>query len=97
VTPEAQAKWGQLGGYTCDLETLKSDAFLNMTPYNRSFMETMQMVKDFWAVPEYAELLEVSQRYWHEAIVAGTVSAKEAMDGIADEWEAIFEKAGYYD
>jgi multiple sugar transport system substrate-binding protein len=97
VTPEAQAKWGELGGYTCDLETLKSDAFLNMTPYNRSFMETMQMVKDFWAVPEYAELLEASQRYWHEAIVAGTITAKEAMDGIAEEWEAIFEKAGYYD
>jgi multiple sugar transport system substrate-binding protein len=97
VTSEAQAEWGALGGYTCDLETLKSDAFLNMTPYNRSFMETMQMVKDFWAVPEYAELLEVCQRRWHEAIVAGTITAKEAMDGIAEEWEAIFEKAGYYD
>jgi len=67
-----------------------------MTPYNRSFMETMQMVKDFWAVPEYAELLEVSQRRWHECVIAGTSSAKDSMDGIAKEWEAIFEKAGYY-
>jgi multiple sugar transport system substrate-binding protein len=97
VKPENQAKWGALGGYTCDLQTLKSEEFLNMTPYNRSFMETMQMVKDFWAVPEYAELLEVCQRYWHEAVVAGTVSPKDAMDGIAEEWEAIFERFGYYD
>lgn len=97
VLPENQAKWGALGGYTCDLKTLKSEEFLNMTPYNRSFMETMQMVKDFWAVPEYAELLESCQRYWHEAIVAGTITPQEAMDGIAEEWEAIFEKFGYYD
>jgi multiple sugar transport system substrate-binding protein len=97
VLPENQAKWGALGGYTCDLKTLKSEEFLNMTPYNRSFMETMQMVKDFWAVPEYAELLEACQRLWHEAIVAGTITPQEAMDGIAEEWEAIFEKFGYYD
>jgi multiple sugar transport system substrate-binding protein len=97
VKPKSQAKWGELGGYTCDLETLQSDAFLNMTPYNRSFMETMQMVKDFWAVPEYAELLESCQRNWHASVVAGTMSAKEAMDTIAEEWEAIFEKFGYYD
>ena len=97
VKPENQAKWGALGGYTCDLKTLKSEEFLNMTPYNRSFMETMQMVKDFWAVPEYAELLEVCQRYFHEAVVAGTATPQEAMDGIAEEWTAIFEKFGYYD
>ncbi len=96
VKPENQAKWGALGGYTCDLTTLKSDEFLNLEPYNRSFMETMQMVKDFWAVPEYAELLEVCQRRWHEFVVEGAVTAKEAMDGIVEEWEAIFEKAGYY-
>ncbi len=96
VKPENQETWGELGGYTCDLKTLNSEKFLNMTPYNRSFMETMQMVKDFWAVPEYAELLESCQRYWHESVVAGTISAKDAMDGIAEEWEVIFEKFGYY-
>jgi multiple sugar transport system substrate-binding protein len=96
VKPENQSKWADLGGYTCDLQTLKSEKFLNATPYNRSFMETMQMVKDFWAVPEYAELLESCQRNWHAAVVAGTMSAKEAMDTIAEEWEVIFEKFGYY-
>jgi len=97
VQPEVQGKWAELGGYTCDLATLTSEEFLNMTPYNRSFMETMQMVKDFWAVPEYAELLEVCQRYFHEAVVAGTTTPQDAMDGIAEEWTAIFEKFGYYD
>lgn len=97
VKPDTQARWAELGGYTCDLETLKSEKFLTATPYNRSFMETMQMVKDFWAVPEYAQLLEVSQRWWHGYVVADQWSAKEAMDGIAEEWEQIFERYGYYD
>lgn len=96
VKPETQEKWAELGGYTCHLATLKSEKFLNATPYNRSFMETMQMVKDFWAVPEYAELLEVCQREFHEFVVARSKTAKEALDTIAEEWEAIFEKAGYY-
>ena len=60
-------------------------------------METMQMVKDFWAVPEYAELLESCQRYWSGYVIADQYTAKEAMDGIAEEWEAVFEKYGYYD
>ncbi len=96
IKPETQEKWAELGGYSCDKKTLSSEKFLNATPYNRAFMETMAMVKDFWAVPEYAELLEVSQRYWHEYVVAGTITAKQAMDSIAEEWEKIFEKAGYY-
>ena len=50
------------------------------------------MVKDFWAVPEYAELLEVCQRMWSQYVVGGQGTAKEAMDTIAKEWEAIFTK-----
>jgi multiple sugar transport system substrate-binding protein len=97
VQADTQAKWAELGGYTCHLETLKSEEFLNATPYNRAFMETMQMVKDFWAVPEYAQLLEVCQRWWHGYVVADQWSANDAMDGIAEEWEQIFEQYGYYD
>jgi multiple sugar transport system substrate-binding protein len=52
------------------------------------------MVKDFWAVPEFAELLEVNQRNWHQYIVEGKGTAKEAMDNIARDWEAIFKKYG---
>ena len=96
IKPETQAKWAELGGYSCDVKTLHSEKFLNATPYNKAFMETMGMVKDFWAVPEYAQLLEVSQRYWNQYVVAGGITAKQAMDAIADEWEKIFEKAGYY-
>ena len=52
-----QKKWAELGGYTCNAAVLKSDAFRKATPYNEAFYQSMFMVKDFWAVPEYAELL----------------------------------------
>ncbi len=94
IRDDVQKRWAELGGYTCNGNVLKSDAFLNDTPYNKAFYETMFMVKDFWAVPEYAELLEVSQRNWHQYIVEGKGTAKEAMDTIAKDWEVIFKKHG---
>ncbi len=52
-----QKKWAELGGYTCNSAILKSEAFRKATPYNEAFYQSMFMVKDFWAVPEFAELL----------------------------------------
>ena len=94
IRDDVQKRWAELGGYTCNAKVLQSESFLNDTPYNRAFYETMFMVKDFWAVPEYAELLEVCQRKWHEYVVGGQGTAKEAMDTIARDWEAIFKKYG---
>ncbi len=94
IRDEVQQKWAALGGYTCNANVLKSKTFLEDTPYNQAFYETMFMVKDFWAVPEYAELLEICQRNWHQYVVEGKGTAKEAMDGIANDWETIFKKEG---
>src|SRR5262249_40601006 len=55
IRDDVQKKWADLGGYTCSQAVLKSDAFLKATPYNKAFADTMFMVKDFWATPEYAE------------------------------------------
>ena len=60
IKDETQKKWAELGGYTCSAAVLKSDEFQNATPYNKAFYETMFKVKDFWAMPEYAELLQLS-------------------------------------
>jgi len=94
IRDDVQKRWAELGGYTCNAKVLKSESFLNDTPYNRAFYETMFMVKDFWSVPEYAELLEVCQRAWHQYVVGNKGTAKEAMDTIAREWEVIFKKHG---
>ena len=92
---EIQAKWAEFGGYTTNKKVFESEEFLNATPYNRAFAETMTMVKDFWNIPEYGQLLEVSQRELSAYIVGGEGTAQETMDTIAEEHDKILREAGY--
>ena len=73
---------------------LKSDEFRNATPYNEAFYQSMFMVKDFWAVPEYAELLTAMNNRIYPFVVGGEGTAKEALDGLAADWNATFKKYG---
>ncbi len=96
ATPEIQQRWAELGGYTCNIAILESEEFLSATPYNRAFAETMTFVKDFWNIPEFGQLLEPTQRYLSGYVVAGQfASAQEALDGLADEQDAILVETGY--
>lgn len=90
---DTQVKWARLGGFPCDTRVLGSDGFLNATPYNRAFVESLPYLRDFWTEPEYAKLLEVTQTHWHAA-VTGAVGAQEALDRVAEEHERIFREAG---
>jgi multiple sugar transport system substrate-binding protein len=84
-----QAQWAALGGYTCNANVLKTDAFMNATPYNPAFSETMTFVMDFWNIPSYAALLTPSQNYLSAFVVGGQGTAQEAMDNIAKEQTAV--------
>lgn len=96
VRDDTQQKWAQLGGLSCNKKVLYSDEFLQASAGNRPFMESMLAVRDFWAVPEYSELLRISQKYWYEYVVNNSLDAADAMNYIAREWETIFENNGYY-
>ena len=91
---EIQAEWGALGGYTCNINVLASEEFLNVAPYNPAFAETMTFVKDFWNVPVFGELLLVVQTELGEYIVGGQGTAEEAMNSIAEQHQQILEEAG---
>lgn len=91
---DVQATWAALGGYTCNINVLQSDAFLEQTPYNAAFAETMTFVKDFWNIPIFGQLLEPAQRYLHAYVVGGEGTPQEAMDGMAFEMDAILVEAG---
>ncbi|MEI8346498.1 MAG: extracellular solute-binding protein [Pseudomonadota bacterium] len=93
---EVQQKWGKLGGYTCNKNVLNSADFLNAMPFNRPLMESMGMMKDFWAIPEYSKLLKVSQENFYKFMTEKNYSAKQALNETADQWETTFEEAGYY-
>ena len=92
---DIQAEWAALGGYTCNKAVLETDEFLEATPFNPAFAVTMGMVKDFWNIPEYAQLLEVTQRELSSYVVGGEGTAQEALDTIAEEHDRILREAGY--
>jgi multiple sugar transport system substrate-binding protein len=94
ATPEVQARWAELGGYTCNIEVLQSEAFLNQTPYNPAFAQTMEIVKDFWNIPQFGQLLEPTQRYLHAYIVGGEGTAEEALTNLAFEKDEVLLEAG---
>jgi multiple sugar transport system substrate-binding protein len=94
IKDETQKKWAELGGYTCNKSVLESAEFQNATPYNKAFYETMFKVKDFWAVPEYAELLTQLNQRIYPYVVNGQGTAKEALDALAADWNATFKKYG---
>lgn len=96
IQDDVQRKWAQLGGLTCNKKVLASEEFLNASPINRPFKQSIEMARDFWAVPEYPKLLAISQKYWSQFVSENKLSAKEAMDRISIEWEQVFEQAGYY-
>ena len=96
VRDDTQKKWAELGGLSCNKSVLYSDEFAAVSPLNAPFVKSMEMVRDFWAIPEYTEFLSISQKYWYDYVVAGNITADEAMNNIAREWEDIFEAKGYY-
>lgn len=96
IRDDVQREWARLGGYSCSKEVLHSEEFLKAMPYNLALTESLEFMKDFWVVPEYLQLLEVSQRHFHEFLFCEKSSAGKTLDDVAHEWEKIFEAAGYY-
>ena len=92
---DTQATWASLGGYTCNTNVLQTDTFKNAAPFNPAFAETMTFVQDFWNIPIYSQLLEVTQREFSKFVVEGTGTAKDTMDTIAAEHETILRDNGF--
>ncbi len=92
---DVQAKWAELGGYTCNTNVLESDTFLNANPYNPAFAETMTFVKDFFNIPPYGQLLEISQRGFSTFVVEGQGTAQETMDTMAAEFDKVLRAEGF--
>ena len=87
IRDDVQQKWADLGGYTCSAAVLNSEGFLNATPYNRAFADSMKIVKDFWAVPVFADMLFQMNDRLHPYITTGEGSAQATLDGLAEDWK----------
>jgi len=92
--PEVQSKWWSLGGYSALRAVVEDPAFASSQPYAQTFLDSMAIVKDFWAEPAYAELLLAMQARVHDYVIAGNGTAKEALDGLVADWTETFEDEG---
>ncbi len=86
VKDETQQKWADLGGYTLNSAVLNSDQFLKATPYNQAFADSMKIIKDFWAVPVFADMLFQMNDALHPYITTGEGDPKAILDGLAATW-----------
>ncbi|HLH81490.1 MAG TPA: sugar ABC transporter substrate-binding protein [Chthonomonas sp.] len=90
---DTQRKWALLGGLTCNSKVLSSPEFLNATPFNRVFAESVPLLRDFYNNPAYADLLNVTQEEFNAA-ATGQVTAQQAMDIVAQKHTEILKRAG---
>jgi multiple sugar transport system substrate-binding protein len=94
--PEVQAKWWELGGYSALRSVVEDPGFATSQPYAQTFLDSMAIVKDFWAEPAYASLLLPMQERVHDYVIAGQGTAQEALDGLVEDWTEVFEEEGKY-
>jgi multiple sugar transport system substrate-binding protein len=92
--PEVQKKWWEAGGYSALNAVVEDPGFASSQPYAQTFLDSMAIVKDFWAEPAYASLLLPMQSRIHNYVIAGQGTAQEALDGLVKDWNEVFEDEG---
>ena len=92
--PKVQQDWWKAGGYSALRAVVEDPSFASSQPYAQTFLDSMAIVKDFWAEPAYASLLLPMQARVHNYVVAGQGTAKEALDALVEDWKEVFEDEG---
>lgn len=92
--PEIQKRWTAMGGASALRAVVEDPAFPTKQPYNQAFLDSMAIVKDFWAEPSYADLMLAMQDRVHKYVIAGQGTAQEALDGLLKDWIQTFEDEG---
>lgn len=91
---KVQDKWWKAGGYSALKAVVEDPGFVSSQPYAKTFLDSMAIVKDFWAEPAYADLLLPMQERVHDYVIAGKGTAQEALDGLVDDWTEVLEDEG---
>jgi multiple sugar transport system substrate-binding protein len=92
--PEVQQRWWDMGGAPALQAVVDAPGFAESQPYAQAFLDSMAIVKDFWAEPTYAELLLAMQNRVHRYVIAGEGTAQEALDALVEDWTEVFEDDG---
>jgi multiple sugar transport system substrate-binding protein len=73
---------------------LNDPGYAKSSPFAAGFLESMNMVVDFWADPSYAQLMLAMQKRMHDFVVADKGTAKEALDALVGDWKKVFKDDG---
>jgi multiple sugar transport system substrate-binding protein len=92
--PKVQQKWWEIGGYSALKAVVDAPGFPKSAPFAPQFLESMGIVKDFWAEPSYAQLLLDMQKRVHDYVVADKGTAQQALDLLVKDWTKVFKEQG---
>jgi ABC-type glycerol-3-phosphate transport system substrate-binding protein len=88
-----QQLWAEKGGFPSNRTVVASEAFRKAAPYNPLFGEAFQLMRDFWSVPEYDDMMKSCQREFC-AVFQDGAEPQAAARQIQVEHEAILRKRG---
>jgi multiple sugar transport system substrate-binding protein len=98
VQDETQLAYaGYSGCFNGSYAIMNSEEFMQASDLNKIAAESVPLLKDWWAVPEYAQTIRTFAETVGKYVIAGEGTAKQALDSVAQQWHQVFEKAGYYD
>ena len=89
-----QDGWWKAGGYSALRAVVEDPGFISSQPYAKTFLDSMAIVKDFWAEPAYADLLLPMQERVHDYVIAGKGTAQEALDELVKDWTEVLKDEG---
>jgi len=92
--PQVQQKWWDLGGYSALKAVVQSPQFAKSAPFAPDFLKSMEMVKDFWAEPSYAELLLDMQKARPRLCRGRQGHLQGGARPAGEDWEKVFKEEG---
>ncbi len=95
-TPETQAKFIEQGGLPWSAEGVNADGFEESSAYARAFKEMLGNGKsrDFWHLPEYAELLAIQQEAYNGYAAGQYSDPQRVLDYIAVKQQEVMIESG---
>ncbi len=93
LNPETQLAAVANGGQSGLMSVMADPGYNDLRPWNRAHVEMIDWQKDVWHIPEFFELLTQQQEEFDKAIT-GQISAKEALDAVAEFQQELLEDIG---
>ena len=92
LNPDTQKTFVANGGQSGLMSVMADPEYNGLRPWNRAHVEMLDWQRDVWHIPEFFELLTQQQEEFDKAIT-GQISAKEALDAVAEFQQEVLEEA----